>query len=119
MFAMTRGLTLGLSVGLIILWIMGITSHANIWLTWLNGLAALVGFAVVFGAGNIARDSISPAGPIAIGVGLALMWIVGLATGANTGLTWLTFVFACAFVFVGIGASVSQRQATRQKPHAV
>jgi hypothetical protein len=116
---MTRGFTIVLSIGLFILWITGVAGHASPWLTWLDGLAAIIGFAVVLAAGDVAPDRLSPVGPIALGVGLGILWIIGLTTGSNPKLTWWTFGFACAFVLVGIVAHSTKGQPTRQTPRPV
>jgi hypothetical protein len=118
---MIRGFSLLLAVGLLILWLAGLTNHATPWLTWLDGLGALCGFAVAAGASAAAGRATNTAAPIALAVGLGILWIIGLAMHTEIWLTWWTFAFGCAFFIVGIGGGFSdqQQQITRTTPRPV
>jgi hypothetical protein len=113
---MGDGASLILAAGLGALWIIGLGHHATGWLTWLDGLAALGGFAIVLGVSDLATGAIKAGGPIALGMALGVFWIIGLATGSTTWLIWSTFAFACAYILVGIGAAYSRREAGRTTP---
>jgi hypothetical protein len=95
-----------LAIGLVILWIAGLNAHAAGWLTWLDGVAAVCAFLIAGSvASSLGRGSTSGF-LVALAVGLAILWIIGLATHAALWLTWWTFGFACAFLLLGIGAGV-------------
>jgi len=112
---MVRGISVVLGIGLVALWIAGLTQHATAWLTWLDVFGALCAFAVAAGAG--ARVSTGQAGgAVALGAGLGILWILGILSRADRWLTWWTFAFACAFVLVGIGAGVGQRRISHPRP---
>ncbi len=114
---MIRGLSIALAIGLVIVWIVGLNQHATGWLTWLDGLGALVGFAIAAGAGPAVGRAYGAGGPIALAVGLGILWIIGLATHAEAWLTWWTFVFACAFLLLGIaGGAAGERMTTPRAP---
>ena len=108
---MFRGVSVVLGIGLIILWIAGLSSHAThggAWLTWLDGVAGLVAIAIGVGVGKQARMGVPGWGLIALG--LFILWIVGLAAAAPVWLAWWTFAFACAFVILAAsGTSGNER----------
>ena len=116
---MTRGISVALSVGLVILWIVGLGQHATGWLTWLDGLGALFGFAIAAGVAPGITRAAASGSPIALAVGLGVLWIIGLATHAEAWLSWWTFAFAVAFLLVGIGAGAQGRAPTAPRPRAV
>jgi hypothetical protein len=97
-----------LGIGLVILWIAGLSAHATGWLTWLDGLAALGAFAI---GGAVATRTGAAAGTatIALSLGLFVLWIVALATDASLWLSWCTFAFALALLILGIAGTVSTR----------
>ncbi len=114
-----RGISVALGVGLAILWLVGLNYHATSWLTWLDGVAALVAFGI--GASLSERMSAGVLGgtPIALSIGLFILWIIGLVMNAETWLVWWTFVFACAFLLVGLGAALpssTTRRTTSARP---
>jgi hypothetical protein len=102
-----RGISLILAVGLVILWLVGLSQHATAWLTWLNGLGALVGFAIAAGAVPRLERGVGSGGSIALAIGLGVLWIIGLAEHRETWLVWWTFAFACAYFLLGIGSGAS------------
>jgi hypothetical protein len=110
---MLRAISLVLAVGLGIVWLVGVNYHATSWLTWLDGLGALCGFAIAAGAGATVW-----AGAVALSIGLFILWIIGLATHAQGWSTWWTLVFACAFLLVGM-AGFARREPTRTTPRPV
>jgi hypothetical protein len=113
---MVRGVSTILAVGLTVLWLVGLGDHATIWLSWLDALAALCGFAIALGPSDIPRRR-RAAGPLALGIGLAIVWMVAISTGARPWLTWWTFAFACAYLAIGIGAALVGRRPTPATPH--
>src|SRR5689334_16117282 len=108
---MVRGISAILGVGLVILWLMGIsTSGVAGWLSWLDGAAAIWAFVI---AGSATTEEIGEqrsGSPIALSMGLFALWIIALATGTIAWMTWWTFAFACAFLALGIVAA--QRRPT-------
>jgi hypothetical protein len=106
---MIRGISVALAIGLVILWIVGLSAHATAWLTWLDGLGALFGFALAAGIVPGVSAAAAASGPIALAIGLGILWIIGLVMHAEMWLTWWTFAFAIAFLLVGIGAGMQER----------
>ncbi len=115
---MVRGISVALAIGLVILWIVGIGQHATAWLTWLDGLGALFGFAIAAGVAPGVTRAAAAGGPVALAIGLFILWIIGLATHAEVWLTWWTFAFAVAFLIVGVAGGTMRRpvgQVTRPR----
>jgi hypothetical protein len=112
---MTRGISLILAVGLVVLWLVGLSRHATPWLTWLNGVGALCAFGIAGVAGERMRRGFATGTPVALAIGLGVLWIIGLATHAVPWLVWWTFAFACAFLLLGVGGGVETRQIARPK----
>jgi hypothetical protein len=93
---MIKTMALLCAVGLTVLWIAGLGSPFSAsWLTWLDGVAALIGYGVAFGKEG-AR------GPILLSVGLFALWVVGIVTNGTTWQSWWTFAFGCGYLLVGL-----------------
>jgi hypothetical protein len=106
-----------LAIGLVVLWLAALSQHATSWLTWADVVAALCAFAIAAGAGASVTPGSSATLPLALSVGLAVLWIIGLASHASSWLAWWTFAFACAFLLIGVADGVgSTRQMTRPRP---
>ena len=116
---MVRGVSVALAIGLVILWIVGLGEHATAWLTWLDGLGAQFGFALAGGIVPGLSNAAAAAGPIALAIGLGILWIIGLATHTEAWLTWWTFAFAVAYLIVGIGAGMARRPVDIGRPRTV
>ena len=98
---MVRGVSIVLGIGLTLLWLVGLNQHATAWLTWFDGVGALVAFGI---AGAVRGRAAGPSvggGPIGLSIGLFVLWIVGLIQRSDLWLTWWTFAFACGFLIVG------------------
>ena len=96
-----------LGLGLIILWIAGLSAHAVGWLTWLDGLVGLLAIVAGFGVLRLAtRAGVATSGGLAFG--LVILWIIGLAAGGTLWLAWWTFAFACAFLALAAASMSTQ-----------
>ena len=84
---------------------LGLSLNASATLLWFDAVAAVVAFAI----GGLVDDSVetNPAnalGPALLGLGLAVLWIVGLASGAPAWATWPNFAFAVACIALAVMA---------------
>lgn len=103
---MTKSISLLSAIGLTILWIAGLGSPFSAsWLTWLDGVAALIGYGVTFGSSRVS-------GPIGLAVGLFALWIIGMATNGAAWQNWWTFAFGCGYLLVGLMAPARAHVAT-------
>jgi hypothetical protein len=95
-----------LGIGMVVLWIAGLSSPVESrWMTWLDLVAAALTFVgVAFTTPATARNT-RVSGTIALASGLFGLWVNGLIHHAVPWLTWWNFLFACAYLVVGIAAS--------------
>ena len=94
-----------IGIGLAVFFIVGLSTGATIWLTWLNGVAALLSFLALALIGD-------PRSPLAAGLflglvalGLAVLWLVAIGTGETGWLVWCTFAAALVTGLVALAAS--------------
>jgi hypothetical protein len=99
-----------LSIGFIILGIVGLGAAATLWLSWLVLLVGALGLIASF----FVPPTASATGPLAGGVGVAagILWLIGLATHATGWLNWWTFAFALGFILLGVSGYGGLRTAT-------
>jgi hypothetical protein len=95
-----------LGLGLAVLWVVGLSVDATVWLTWLDGIAATLSFATV-GVIPERRGSLWAAFCLGgLAGGLLLLWVVGLARHATPWLAWWTFVAGCLAALIACGAAL-------------
>jgi hypothetical protein len=117
---MVRGLTIAVGIGLIILWIAGLSSpNSSTWLTWLDGIMGLFAFSIAGGLSQyntrMNTRGARAGGPFMLSLGLFVLWIIAVASGVIAWQTWWTFAFACAELVVAfIGGA--QRGRVAQYP---
>lgn len=101
---MVRRSSLVIGLGLALLWWIGLSLDRSATMLWLNGVAALIAFAI---AGLVDETEPNPAnafGPGMLGLGLTALWIVGLTTHQPAWATWANFLFAAACLAVAVMA---------------
>ena len=113
---MVRPLGLILSFGLFVLGVIGLYSHTQpSWFLILDfvagGVALLAIIALWLGHGRRAGLV-----ALALAVGLGVLWLVGLGTGAAGWLTWCMLGWGCAFLVVGVARLVAPRYGYRPLP---
>jgi hypothetical protein len=116
---MLRAALVSLAVATLLLWLVGLVDDATSWMVWLNGVAAILTLLLV----PVTRDNVGPLGvslgPALIGVGLIVMFLVGLATGASAWLTWFTLAFGLGYLmFAGFGFMVRTFEPTMESRRA-
>lgn len=116
---MVRQFSVILGIGLIVLWIAGLSSpFAPAWISWLDGAAGLLAFLI---AGSNQQQPIGASaraqagGPLALAIGLFALWVVALSTAVIPWMTWWTFAFACAFLALSV--AVMGRRSKRMGTH--
>ena len=102
---MVRRASFLIGLGLALFWWIGLSLNANATLLWFDAVGAVVAFAI----GGLVDDTFESSsahafGPALLGLGLAAVWIIGLATGAPAWVTWLNFAFAVASIAVAVAA---------------
>jgi len=99
---MYRAVAIALGVGLLVLWIAGLSYHAPVWLTWLDGVAGLVAFIVAWAFVASAMVGVAMSGGLALG--LFILWIIALGSRGGIWMAWWTFGFAAAFSLLAVAA---------------
>ncbi len=95
-----------LGIGLAILWWVGLSENQSATVLWFDAVAAVLSFGM---AALVEEPEHSPgraAGPAVLGVGLAAVWIGGMAAHQPIWASWLNFVFALAFMGVATSAAL-------------
>lgn len=115
---MFRVVSLALGLLVTVFWVIALAQNATPWLAWLQGVIALLSFAM---AGLPLATSVAgrAGSPAFIGLALAAMWIFGLATGATPWLAWWDLVLAMVYLgFSTMGAMEGPLERFR-KPRSV
>ncbi|HEY8923634.1 MAG TPA: hypothetical protein VIU64_04585, partial [Polyangia bacterium] len=95
-----------LGAGLAILWVIGLSIDATVWLTWIDGIAAALSFASV-GLIPERRGSLWAAFCLGLlALGLFVLWMLGLEHRATPWLTWWTLVAAALAGATAVGAAI-------------
>ena len=99
---MYRGVAIALGLGLLVLWIAGLSYHAPVWLAWLDGVAGLIAFIVAWAFLASAMVGVAMSGGLALG--LFVLWIIALGSRGGIWMAWWTFGFAAAFSLLAVAA---------------
>jgi hypothetical protein len=95
---MSRVPAIGLSFGLILLWVGGLSHQEPAWLTWIDFVAGLIAFGSAAQLAASRRAGVVGWGSLALG--LFVPSIAAMATGGRSWLASWTLVFACAFLLL-------------------
>jgi hypothetical protein len=100
-----------LGVGMAILWWVGLSTNHAATLLWFNAVAAVLSFGMAALLEEPERNPSRALGPAVLGLGLAAVWIAGLASRQPVWAVWLNFVFALAYIGVATAAVLETRWA--------
>ena len=94
-----------IGAGLALTWWIGLSLDSSAKILWFDAVAAVL----AFGIGGIVDDSVEhrqsyAAGPAVLGVGLAALWIMGMAFHQPMWANWLNFLFAAASLGLAVTA---------------
>jgi NO-binding membrane sensor protein with MHYT domain len=108
---MVRRSSFIIGLGLALLWWIGLSLNPNATLLWFDAVGAVLAFAI----GGLVDDTIErdPAhafGPAVLGLGLAAVWIIGMASSQPRWAAWFNFVFAVASLAVAVRAAAAGRR---------
>ena len=116
---MVRKSSFILGIGLAILWWVGLSQNHSATILWFDAVAAVVAFGIAALLPD-PEDAIAsrPLGPALLGLGLAAVWIAGMAGGQPIWASWLNFAFSLAFVGVATSAALRTRWVHQHQRHA-
>ncbi len=100
-----------LGAGLAILWWVGLSKDRAATLLWFDAVAAVLSFGMAALLQEPERNPSRPLGPAVVGLGLAAVWIGGMASGQPIWASWLNFAFALAYMGVATAAALETRWA--------
>ncbi len=94
-----------IGAGLALMWWIGLSLDASAKILWFDAVAAVL----AFGIGGLVDDSVEKrqsyaAGPAVLGIGLAALWVLGMAFGQPMWANWLNFGFAAASLGLAVAA---------------
>jgi hypothetical protein len=98
---------LGMALG--IFWWIGLSENQGATLLWFDAVAAVAAFGTAALLSDPERSPSRAFGPALLGLGLAVVWVVGMATGQPVWATWLNFAFAVAFLGVAVSSLLQPR----------
>ncbi len=107
---MVRKSSYVIGLGLALLWWIGLSVDHSATLLWFDAVGAVVAFAI----GGLVDDTLehnpgNAFGPALLGLGLAAVWIIGIATHQPRWATWVQVPFAVACLAVAV-LTVSARR---------
>ena len=111
---MVRRSSLIIGVGLALLWAIGLGLDRHASLLWFNAVAAIIAFSI----GGLIQDEHDPANGVGLailGLGLAALWIVGIASRQPTWAVWAQFPFAVACLAVAVMAASGRQIEVRSR----
>jgi hypothetical protein len=108
---MVRRSSFVIGLGLALLWWIGLSLNHSAGLLWFDAVGAILAFAIA----GLVDDTVesSPAnalGPAVLGLGLAAVWITGLASGQPRWVSWMNFLFAVVSLGVAAMAAAEGRR---------
>lgn len=108
---MVRRSSFVIGLGLALLWWIGLSLNHNAGLLWFDAVGAVVAFGIAGLVDDTVESHPSYAlGPALLGLGLAAVWIAGMATRQPAWATWLNFLFAVASLAVAVIAAAEARR---------
>ncbi|MES1165423.1 MAG: hypothetical protein ABUR63_06695 [Verrucomicrobiota bacterium] len=111
-----------LGIGLAILWWVGLSENQTATMLWFDAVAAVLSFGMAALIEEPERKPSRALGPAVLGLGLAAVWVSGMAAHQPLWASWLNFGFAVAFLAVATSTvlgtewahSVSHRRTARR-----
>src|SRR3954453_15953586 len=98
---MLRRSSFVIGLGLALLWGIGLKLSPHASMLWFDAVAAVIAISIgVLVDDSAEQDPGSALGPALLGLGLAALWIVGVATRQPTWVAWVQFPFAVACLAV-------------------
>lgn len=98
---------LGIALG--VFWWIGLSQNPGATVLWFDAVAAVLAFGTAALVSEPERNPSRLAGPVILGLGLAILWIVGMSAGQPAWANWLNFLFALAFLGVAVAAALQPR----------
>jgi hypothetical protein len=106
---MLRLAPLFLALGLTVLWVIGLSEDATVWLTWGVGALAIPMLATTGLVPERQASGWAALCLMLLGAALGLLWLVGWRAGADGWLTWWTLLFGVLTWFAAAGVGFQEQ----------
>jgi hypothetical protein len=102
---MVRKSSFIIGLGLALLWAVGLGLRPHATLLWFDALAAVIAFSIAALVDESGEHNPANAfAPALLGLGLAVVWIIGMASSQPAWAAWLNFPFAVACLALAVMA---------------
>ncbi len=98
---------LGIALG--VFWWIGLSENQGATVLWFDAVAAVIAFGTAALVSEPEHNPSRLAGPVVLGLGLAVLWVVGMSVGQPVWANWLNFAFAVSFLGVAVAAALQPR----------
>ena len=100
---MVRRSSFIIGLGLALLWAIGLRLSPHASMLWFDVVAAVIAFSIAVLVDDTVEHATGNAlGPALLGLGLAALWIIGVASRQPTWVAWVQFPFAVACLAVAV-----------------
>src|SRR5215469_4996128 len=100
---------LGIALG--VFWWVGLSQNQAATILWFDAVAAVLAFGTAALVSEPERNPGRLGGPVVLGLGLAVLWVVGMSIGQPGWANWLNFMFAVLFLGLAAAAALQPRMA--------
>jgi hypothetical protein len=98
---------LGIALG--VFWWIGLSENQGATVLWFDAVGAVLAFGTAALVSEPEHNPSRLGGPVILGLGLGILWIVGMASHQPPWANWLNFVFAVAFLGLAVAAALQPR----------
>jgi len=107
---MVRTWLIILGFALALLWLLGLAADRSVTLLWFDAVAAVLSFTQAALIHEQDLGATRGGGPALLGLGLAAVWIAGLAMREPPWAVWANFALACGYLGLAIAAAASRER---------
>jgi NO-binding membrane sensor protein with MHYT domain len=103
---MVRRSSFVIGLGLALLWGIGLRLSPHATMLWFDAVAAVIAFSIaILVDDRVEHDPGNALAPALLGLGLAALWIIGIAGRQAAWVAWVQFPFAVACLAVAVVAA--------------
>jgi len=100
---MVRRSSFVIGLGLALLWGIGLRLSPHASMLWFDAVAAVIAFSIgLLVDDTVEHDPGNALAPAMLGLGLAALWVVGIASRQPAWVAWVQFPFAVACLAVAV-----------------
>jgi len=116
---MVRRSSFVIGLGLALLWGIGLRLSPHASMLWFDAVAAVIAFSIaVLVDDTVEHDAGNALAPALLGLGLAALWIVGIASRQPAWIAWVQLPFAVACLGVAVMTAGARDVEVGSRAHA-